>query len=134
MRLVVADASAVVEFLLGTRRGRALERTVTRSDTDLHVPSLCDVEVAAALRGLTLSGRVAGGRARDALVDYLDLPLRRHDHRPLLFRLFELRANLSAYDAAYVALAERLDGALLTADEGLARAARTHTTVEVLPG
>jgi len=61
------------------------------------------------------------------------MPITRHGHQQLLARILELRANLSAYDAAYVVLAERLGGRLLTADELLARAVRTHTSIDVLP-
>ncbi|HLB78377.1 MAG TPA: type II toxin-antitoxin system VapC family toxin, partial [Candidatus Dormibacteraeota bacterium] len=62
----------------------------------------------------------------DALEDYLDLPLIRHGHQALLGRMLKLRSNFSAYDAAYVALAEQLKGELLTADGGLARSVRRH--------
>jgi predicted nucleic acid-binding protein len=72
-------------------------------------------------------------RAHQALVHYRALPLTRHGHFLLLDRIFELRQNVSAYDAAYVALAERLPAALLTGDDRLARAVRTHTNVPVLP-
>lgn len=100
---------------------------------DLHAPSLCDVELAAVLRRGLLAGRLGGARARAALADYLDLPLVRHGHRGLLARILELRENFSAYDAVYVALAEGLGAELLTADRALARAARRHTEVAVLP-
>lgn len=100
---------------------------------DLHAPSLCDVELTAVLSRGLLTRRLGGARARDALADYLDLPLVRHGHRSLLARILELRDNFSAYDAAYVALAEDLGAELLTADRSLARAARRHTGVAVLP-
>lgn len=100
---------------------------------DLHAPSLCDVELMAVLRRGLLAGRLGGARARAALADCLDLPLVRHGHRRLLSRVLELRDNFSAYDAAYVALAEELGAELLTADRALARAARRHTGVAVLP-
>jgi len=70
-------------------------------------------------------------RARDALEDYLDLPLARHGHQALLGRVLQLRSNFSAYDAAYVALAEQLKGVLLTADDGLAKAVRTQLALEL---
>lgn len=132
MRRIVTDASALVEFLLRTELGRAAEAVITDPDTDLHVPSLCDVEVAAVVRRLSLSGRLETGRAREALSDYLDLPLRRHGHQRILTRLFELRENFSAYDASYLSLAESVGGALLTTDGPFGRAARRHGTVEVL--
>ncbi len=93
-------------------------------DTDLHTPALCDVEVAAALRRGLLAGQLTATRATDALEDYLDLPLVRHGHQTLLGRVLQLRSNFSAYDSAYVALAEQLKGELLTADDGLAKAVR----------
>ena len=93
---------------------------------DLHTPALCDVEVAAALRRSLLTRRLTARRAAEALDDYLDLPLLRHGHQPLLGRILQLRSNFSAYDAAYVALAEQLSGELLTADVGLARAVRSQ--------
>ncbi len=80
-----------------------------------------------------LQQTLSGERASEAIQDYLDLPITRHGHQQLLMRLLELRANFSAYDATYLALAERLAGALLTGDERLARAVRDHTEITVLP-
>ena len=76
---------------------------------------------------------LADHRAGEALGDYLDLPIRRHGHQSLLDRILELRANFSAYDATYVALAERMNAGLVTADERLARAVDRHTALTVLP-
>jgi predicted nucleic acid-binding protein len=94
---------------------------------------LCDVEVVAGLRRALLRGLVSAERAELALQHYLLLPLTRHGHQALLPRMLELRSNFSAYDACYVALAERLSAELLTADERLSHATRTHTTIGVLP-
>ncbi len=91
------------------------------------------MEVVAGLRRAVLRGAVSHRRAGDALADYLDLPLRRLGHQGLVWRMLELRENFSAYDAAYVALADHVGGALLTADGPLARAVRTHTAITVLP-
>lgn len=134
MKLVVADASALAEYLLRTDRGEHVAAVVEAPDHDLHAPSLCDVELAAVLRRALLRGRLRIGRARAALRDYLDLPLMRHGHRRSLRRALELRENFSMYDAVYVALAERLDAPLLTADRALARAVGDHTGVDPLPG
>lgn len=71
-------------------------------------------------------------RARSALIDFLDLPLVRHGHQALLARILELAGNFSAYDATYVALAERIAAPLLTADRRLVRAARSHAEVSIL--
>lgn len=99
---------------------------------DLHVPAVCDVEVTSALRRLVLGRRVSPRRAQDALAAYLDLPVLRHAHEPLLLRVLQLRDNFGAYDATYVALAELLGARLMTADQGLARAARSQTQLIVL--
>lgn len=79
-----------------------------------------------------LAGSLDASRAAEALQDYLDLPLTRHDHTLLLARILELRANFGAYDACYVALAERIGAELLTADHALARATREHTGLTIL--
>lgn len=98
----------------------------------LAVPSLCDVEVASVLRRAVLAGRVSAERASEAVADYRDLPVTRHGHLALLHRMLSLRDNFTAYDAAYVALAERLDGRLVTGDRALARTVRLHLDLEVL--
>jgi len=104
---------------------------VEAPDTDLHVPALCDVEVTAAVRRALLGGVLDERRAIDAVEDYLDLSLTTHGHTALLHRIGALRRNLSAYDAAYVALAEALGAALLTANRSLERAVRQQQLVEV---
>jgi predicted nucleic acid-binding protein len=96
-------------------------------EADLNVPALCDVEIVAGLRRAVSRNVAKPGRAELALSQYLDLPLIRHGHQSLLSRALELRENFGAYDACYVALAERLEAELLTADESLSRAVRTHT-------
>ena len=116
----------MVEYLLRTERSRQIEEILQAADTDLHTAALCDVEVAAALRRGILSRKLSTNRAADAIEDYLDLPLFRHGHQALLGRVLQLRSNFSAYDAAYVALAEQLNGELLTVDDSLARAVRTQ--------
>jgi predicted nucleic acid-binding protein len=131
MTPVVADASALIEYLWRTPRAAAVGATIEDVEVTLHVPALCDVEVAAVIRRALLSRRLREERARDAILDYLQLPLTRHDHVGLLTRILQLHANFSAYDATYVALAEQLDADLLTADDGLARAARSHTRLTI---
>lgn len=108
-----------------------LDDVVRARDVDLHVPALCDVELAAAVRRAMLRGFMTPGRAAEAVDDYLDLPLTRHGHGALLAGVLELRQNFSAYDATYVVLAERLGGALLTGDRRLARAVRSHMEVPI---
>jgi len=117
---------------LRTDRAAHLEAVIEASDSDLHVPALCDVEILAALRRALLAGEVDERRALDAIDDYLDLPLTTHGHGALVRRILALRQNFSAYDATYVALAERIGAALLTADRALLRAVHRHAPVEVL--
>lgn len=132
MRVVVADASALVEYLLRTRHARWIGPVVEDPETDLHVPALCDVEVASALRRALLSGVMEVARAEAALEDYLDLPLAKHGHDALLAPILRLREHFSAYDATYVALAQRLGASLLTADRRLSRAAHRRARVRIV--
>jgi len=121
--LTVVDASVVVEVLLGTSAGRAAEGRLFDRRAELHAPHLLDVEVAQVLRRYGASRDFTPGRGAEAIADLADLPITRHEHVLLLPRIWQLRHNLTAYDAAYVALAEALDATLLTRDAKLARAA-----------
>ena len=98
----------------------------------MHAPHLLDVEVTQVLRRHAAQGAIAASRAEEALQDLLDLRLRRYPHRFFLRRVWELRDNLTAYDALYVALAEALDATLLTCDGKLALAPGHHARVEVI--
>lgn len=97
----------------------------------LHAPHLIDVEVAQVLRRYAASGEADPERCRMALTDLNDLPLTKYPHDFLLPRIWELRNNLTAYDAVYVALAEALDAPLLTRDQRLANAPGNHARIEV---
>ena len=130
---MVADASALVEYLLSPLTVETIAATIEAPETDLHVPALCDVQVAAALRRAMLSRLLPIDRAAEALRDYLDLPLTRHGHERILERALDLRDNFSTYDATYAALAEALGAPLLTADKGLARAVRDWLGIPTLP-
>lgn len=129
MRTVVADASAIVEYLLRTEAAGAIGPIVKDPDTDVHVPALCDVEVAASIRRAILQRRISVERGEEAVVDYLDLPLIRHGHERLIAPILRRRANFTAYDATYVTLAEELEAGLLSADRRLLRAVARHTKV-----
>lgn len=118
-----------MEYLIGSMGAASVRQTVRTPGTSLHIPALCDVEVASSLRRLLLRGILSEDRAKDALSDYHDLPLTRHGHQGLLARVLSLRTNFTAYDATYVALAELLGATLLTGDERLARATETHLDV-----
>ena len=132
MTALVADASALAEYLLRTDSGSAVERELRAPAAEVAVPALCDVEVASVLRRAMLRRRLSPERAAEALEDYRDLPLTRHGHLALLHRALQLRENFSAYDAVYVALAERLDGRLVTADAALARAVERHADIDLV--
>ncbi len=129
--MIVLDASALVELLLETTAGRRIASRIADPADGLHVPHLADVEVAQALRRYARDGDLGGADAEAALDDLRALDLQRHSHEPLLDRAWELRDNLTIYDAVYVALAEALDAELVTCDGRLARASgvRARTTL-----
>lgn len=130
--MIVLDASAVLELLLRTERGRTVEQRITPIDETLHAPHLLDIEVSQILRRYLLRGALDEVRAREALQDLLDLEVERYPHDALLPRIWDLRHNATAYDAAYLALAEALGAPLLTSDTRLAAAAGSAVSVEVL--
>ena len=125
--MVVVDASVLVNALLinGAARARL-------ADANLQAPDLIDAEVLSVLRRLVLAGRLTEQHALSALTTSQQLGLRRHASRHLWPRAWELRSNLTAYDALYVALAERLGATLLTADARAARAPDLQCCVEVM--
>jgi predicted nucleic acid-binding protein len=118
--VIVVDASVMVEVLLRVPGAERLEARLTGLGERLCAPALLDVEVAQALRRYTGRGELTPARGAEAIQLLVDFPLVRYPHAPLLARIWELRANLTAYDAAYVALAEALRAPLLTADARLA--------------
>lgn len=125
--MIVVDASALVDVFVGA--GSAVERL---SGQDLAAPHLVDAEVASVLRRKSLAGVLDDRQARRALQDLAGLQITRHGHLGLLARAWELRANVTAYDALYVALAEALGVSLVTLDARLAGAPGVRATVEVL--
>lgn len=128
--MIVVDCAAVVDALTavaGTENLRA--RLATE---ELHAPSLLDYEVVSALRGLVLAGHLSAARAQDLLTDFEDLPIRRWPSADVLRRrAFQLRDNVSAYDAAYVVLAEALGCVLLTRDARLSLSSGHSVRIEV---
>lgn len=130
--MIVLDASAVVELLLNTATGQAVAKRMADPAIGVHVPHLVDVEVVQALRRLASLGELTAVEAQTAIDDLRSLDLQRHAHEPLLGRVWELRQNLSAYDAVYVALAEVLDTTVVTCDGRLARAPRAAKRVELI--
>lgn len=129
---MVLDASVAVELVLGTALGRAIAERIADPSLSLDVPHLLDVEVAQVVRRYVLRGRVTADGGRRALEDLRMLDLARHPHDALLPRIWALRDNVSAYDAAYVALAEALEAPLLTCDRGLARSVGHTARIELM--
>ncbi|MEJ7741673.1 MAG: type II toxin-antitoxin system VapC family toxin [Nocardioidaceae bacterium] len=130
--MIVVDASVVVASLLSTGGAGARARERLRLDPDLHVPHLLDVEVTAALRRRVRLGQTDVEVATEVMADLADLAALRWDHEPLLRRVWELRENVTPYDAVYVVLAEMLDAPLVTSDARLSRAPGLNCRVEVL--
>ena len=130
--MIVVDASAALEALLRTPAAAAVEERLFDPRETLHAPHLIDVEVAQVLRRYATTGEIDPDRCRAALVDLADFPLSRYPHDFLLGRVWELRDNLTAYDAVYVALAEALGAPLLTRDQRLAAAPGHHARVELV--
>lgn len=129
--MLVVDASAILELLKGSLRGQRLLDRYTKPE-EFHAPHLLDAEVLAGLRRWTLTAGLEARQADERLAIYQDLSIRRHAHGVFLQRAWELRPNLSAYDALYVAVAEGLGAPLVTADGRLGRAPGHEAAIEVL--
>jgi predicted nucleic acid-binding protein len=118
--MIVLDASAAVEWLLQTDVGRDIEKRIFSGNESLHAPHLLDLEVTQVLRRLARQEVISARRADEAVRDLFDLRVHRYPHFVLLPRIWQLRHNFSAYDAAYIVLAEKLGVPLLTRDRRLA--------------
>lgn len=129
--MIVVDAGVIVTALADDGEDGDRARARIR-DQRLAAPHLLDLEVVSSWRRLAAAGAVDDRRARLALEDLRTLRLERVAHRPLLPRCWELRGNLTVYDAAYVALAELLDATLLTADARLAGAPGIRCDVDLI--
>jgi len=130
--VIVVDASALLEVLLNRPSGERVAHRLLDPLEALHAPHLIDLEVAQALRRYQAVGEMSPQRARQALLVFIQMPIERHPHWPFLGRIWELRRNITAYDAAYVALAEALDVPLLTCDRALARAPGHRAIMELV--
>jgi predicted nucleic acid-binding protein len=130
--MIVVDASAMLEALLRLPAARVVERRMFEPAQTLHAPHLLDVEVAQVIRRHAANREIDAERGRTALADLAEFPLHRYPHDFLLPRVWELRNNLTAYDAIYVALAEVLDAPLLTHDKRLAAAPGHHARIELV--
>jgi predicted nucleic acid-binding protein len=130
--VIVVDASAALEVLLRTSAAQAVEQRLFDPQETMHAPHLLDVEVAQVIRRYAANGEIDGERGSAALADLAVFPLHRYPHDVLLARVWELRNNLTAYDAVYVALAEALEAPLITRDRRLANAAGHRATIELV--
>ncbi len=129
--MIVLDASAAIDWLLQTSVGQQIEDRIYSSGESLHAPHVLDLEVAQVLRRLVREGSVSAPRADQAIQDLLDLRVTRYPHFVFLPHIWRLRDNLSAYDAAYVALTEKLGATLITRDALLASASARRVSIEL---
>ena len=131
--MIVIDASAALELLLNTDGGERVRDRIASPSESLHSPHLLAVEVAQVLRRYVATRSISVDIAAAALEDLAALDIARYAHEPFLSRVWELRDNVTAYDAVYLALAEVLDAPLLTFDRRLATAPGHEASVECLP-
>ena len=129
--MIVVDASAILEVLLNTPKAASVSARIFDERETLHAPHLLDLEVAQVPRRYDAAGELSAERAAQALEDLAAFPLRRYAHEMLLGRIWELRKNATAYDAAYLALAESLGATLVTRDPRLARVRGVAARVEI---
>ena len=118
---------------LSGRKRKILPLTLAKScpQSSWHAPHLLDLEVTQVLRRLAQQGVVSGTRADEAIRDLLDLRVARYPHVVLLPRMWQLRHNFSAYDAAYIVLSEKLGAPLITRDSRLASASGHRAIIEL---
>jgi predicted nucleic acid-binding protein len=129
--VIVLDASAAIDWLLQTAVGQRIESRIYARGESLHAPHLIDLEVAQVLRRLVREAAVSAQRADQALDDLLSLRITRYPHFVFLPHIWRLRHNLSAYDAAYIALTDKLGATLLTRDARLASASVQGVSIEL---
>lgn len=130
--MIVLDASAALELLLRAADHPSLVARVLRSGETIAAPHLLDLEVTHVLRRFVIGGELTAARAREAIEDHLSLDIVRYPHDGLLDRVWQLRANCTAYDAAYIVLAEALNAVLITCDSRLADVPGSRAAVEVI--
>jgi predicted nucleic acid-binding protein len=130
--LIVLDASAAIDWLLHTPAGIKVDQRIFSRSESVHVPHVLDLEVAQVLRRFVRDGSLSSGRAGAALQDLMDVRFTRYPHWRLLPRIWQMRHNLTAYDGAYIALAELLNAPLITRDRRVSSASGHRAQVELL--
>lgn len=130
--MIVLDASAALELLLRSPAAPLIERRIFDPAESVHAPHLIDIEVAQVVRRYVRRGELGTCRGTEVLADLTALPIERYPHDVFLSRIFGLRENLTAYDAAYVALAEALPAPLLTCDAKLAEVPGSRAVFELI--
>lgn len=130
--MIVLDASCLLELLLQRPGKKIISQRLVDHGEELCAPSLIDVEVCHVLRRYSRLGELSARRGGEAIDELADFPLERYPHTLLLPRIWQLRNNLTAYDAAYVVLAEALNAVLLTCDKKLAKVTGHRATIEVI--
>lgn len=128
---LVIDNSALIEFFTAARPDRALRQRILTSTPS--APELLDAEALHTLRRMSRNGDISSHHAEQTLIEILSAPILRTGHRPLAARAWQLRHAITAYDALYVALAERLDIPLVTCDAKLARSNGHNAKIELYP-
>jgi predicted nucleic acid-binding protein len=127
--MIVLDASVVVELLTNGSLADSIRTELARRDDSFIVPHLIDIEVMSAFRRLVAGQRIDSHRSGQFLAELAALPAERYSHTPLIGRIWELRHNFTAYDAAYIALAEATGSVLYTCDERLRKGHRARVAL-----
>ena len=129
---MVLDASGAIEFLLNTAAGKRLGARLADETVVVHVPHLIDLEIAQVLRRYARHGTLSTRTGMLALERWRSLDVQRYSHEPFLDRIWQLRDNVTAYDAVYVALAEALPAVLFTGDRKLAGTPGVNVAIELI--
>jgi predicted nucleic acid-binding protein len=132
--VIVTDASVVLEVILRTQTGMKIQGRVLSARETLHAPHLIDLEVCQVLRRYLHNRQLTADRAYDAMEDFQSMRIFRYPHQVFWKRIWELRNNMTAYDAAYIAVAETISAPLLTTDKRLASTQNHSAKIEFLGG
>ena len=130
--MIVVDSSVILEVLLRTKSAQAIEKKIFSKGQTLHAPHLIDLEIAQVIRRYTSASEITPERGSQAIEDLIDFRISRYPHDILLSRIWDLRSNMTAYDAAYVTLAEVLNVPLFTRDARLARSVGSRAKIQLI--